>query len=131
MGVLQYVSSNATIKLSSNLPWPQSEPGARAANYMRLWRHRSHAADQTRLRFAELNHLRAGNDRLDAAAAESIHGQRGTGIRNTRFQRNMSRAVNRVTGSLQRVADDCVINLSRSYARCFERGFRGDRAEID
>ena len=73
-------------------------------------------------RFAKLNHLRAGNDRLNAAAAETIDGQRRAIKGNTRFQGDVPRAINRVAGSLQCIADDCVIDFFGGDAGCFQRG---------
>ena len=85
---------------------------------MRRLRHRFHSPDQTGLRLAQLNHLRAGHDRLNPAAAKAVHSQRRAVIGNTGFQGNMPRAVNSIAGSLQRVAEDCVVDLFRSHAGC-------------
>src|SRR5689334_21557116 len=47
------------------------------------------------------------------------------------FESDVACAVNGVAGSLQCVADDCVIDFLRLNARCFKRAARGDRTQID
>jgi hypothetical protein len=93
--------------------------------------HRLHAADERRPRLAQEDHVRAGDDRLDAAAAEAVDGERGPVVRHARLERDVARAVDGVARGLKRVADDGVVNLLRRHARVFERAARGRRPEVN
>ena len=106
------------------LAFAQADAPAHAANHVRRLRHRFHAAGQHDLRLAELNHLRGGDDRLHARAAQAIDGERRNLDGNAGLQRDVARAVDGVARSLLRVADDDVIDFAGLDAGALH-GFRG------
>src|ERR1044072_1996670 len=71
----------------------QAQAAARAVDDVRGHRHRLHAADERRARFVQQNHERAGDDRLDAAAAQTVDGQSRAVGGHARLQRDVARAV--------------------------------------
>ena len=64
---------------------------------MRSLRHRFDTANQSSAGFAKLNHLRAGNDRLNAAPTETINRERGPINWNACFQSYVPCSIDRVT----------------------------------
>src|SRR5215510_8832415 len=98
---------------------------------MRRLRHRLHPTYQTSLRFTQLDHLSAGNNRLNAAAAQTVYRQRRTIERNARLQGHMPGAINRISRSLQRVPDNGVIDFFSADTGVLECTTRGDRSEVD
>ena len=81
---------------------------------------------------AELDHLRAADRRLDAGAAQPIHGQRRHVDRHAGLERHVARAVDRVGARLQHVAErrrDRSSPAARRSSR--RRRARGDRAELE
>ena len=80
--------------------------------------------------FAELDHLRAADRRLDAGAAQAVDRQRRHLDRHARLEPDVPRAVDRVGAGLQHVAEDDVVDplgLARRCARA-PRARRSRRA---
>jgi hypothetical protein len=75
--------------------------------------------------------VRAGDDRLDAAAAEAVDRERRSLGGHARLERDVARAVDGVARSLQGVAHHGVVNLFRRDARRFERAPRRRRAQVE
>src|SRR5438105_1379598 len=93
-------------------------------------RHRFHSAGQDNVSFAELDHLGCAHNRLHAAAAQAIHGQRRSLNGQPGPQRHMPRTVQRISRSLLRVSKYSVIKLPRIQSRTFNRTLPRNRAEF-
>src|SRR5207237_6903043 len=103
---------------------------ARAADLVRRHRHVLGAAGEDELRLAELDLLRSEEDRLQARAAEPIHGQRGRFLWYARLQADMARKIHGVAGRLEDVAEDDLIDLLRIDLGFLERALRRDDPEV-
>ncbi len=107
------------------------ESFARTANDVRRLRHVLHAAGENRRRFVELNLFRGVDHGLDARAAETIDGERRHRSRQSRFQSDVTRAINRIGRGLECVADDDMIDLLAAEAAARKRFLRREHAEVD
>ena len=93
--------------------------------------HALHAPGEHRLGLTELDHLRAVHERLDAGAAEAVHGQRRAGLSGAGLEADVTRAVDRIDGSLQGVAHHDVIDALSINAGALDGCLRGVGAEVD
>src|SRR4030095_8522295 len=106
----------------------EREPGTSTANDVWGLRHRFHATTETRLCFTQLNHVRAGDNRLDATTAKSIHGK-GRALKwNTSLKSHVTGSVDRISRSLQRVTKHGVVNLFGMHPGSPQRTTSGNRS---
>ena len=109
------------------LPLAELEALARAADDVRRLRHVLHAAGEAGRGVAGEDRLGAGDDGLDAGAAEAVDGERRHLLGHAGLERHVARAVDGVARGLQRVADDGVVDLLPARCRCARAG-RAPRA---
>ena len=113
------------------LPLAQLEAAAGAPDHVRRLRHVLHAADQAGRGVAGQDGLGAGDDRLDARAAQAVDGERRHLLRHAGLERHVAGAVDGVRRGLEGVAHDGVVDLGRVDARPLEEGARRVRPEVD
>ena len=92
----------------------KAQPLAQPADHVRRLAHALGAAGQHDVGFAEQDHLRAADRRLNAGPAEAIDGERRHVDRHAGFEPDVARAVDRVGARLQHVAEHDVVDLIRA-----------------
>ena len=95
----------------------EAQAPARAPHDMRGLAHRLGPAGEHQLGAAEHDLLCALRDRLEAGAAEAVHGQRGRLDRQPRLEADVAGEVDRVGGGLLDVAEDDVGRSPRRTRR--------------
>ncbi len=93
-------------------------------------RHGFHAAGEHHVRFAQLDHLRRIDDGLHARSAQPVHGERRRLDRQSRAQGHMPGAIEGVTRSLLRVAEDGVVEFLGIKSGALDGAFAGDGAQF-
>jgi hypothetical protein len=112
------------------LAFAQTEAGTGATHHVRGLRHILHAAGQHQLRFAEQDALCPLGNGFDAGTAEPVHRDGRGGDGQTRFERHVARAIERVGAGLHHVAENGVVEFRRVRARAAHRFARGDRTQF-
>ncbi len=108
----------------------EREAPARAADHVRGHRHVLGAAGEDEVRLAELDLLRAKQDRLQARAAEPVDREGGGLLRHAGREADVPREVHGVAARLEDVAEDDLVDLVGRDLRALERALRGDDAEV-
>src|SRR5262249_2846578 len=83
------------------------------------------------VRLTQDDELRTLGDRLESRAAQPVHGDGGRFDRQPGLETDVPGQVDRVGGSLQRVAEHHVADIRDRGAGPVERGTGRDRAELD
>ena len=89
----------------------KAQPAAQAMDDVRRLAHVLAAGGEHDVRVPEEDLLGRRDDRLEARAAEPVHGDRRRLDREPRTERHVPRTVHRVARGLHRVADDRVVDL--------------------
>jgi hypothetical protein len=98
---------------------------------MRRLGHRFGAADEAHLRVTKNDFLGATDDGLESGPAQSIQGERRRFLAAARFQRNVTREIDRVVGGVEDVAEVRLIDIVCGDSRAIDRELLRNDGEID